>query len=114
MVVNQLVPQQRFTDVLGDRHEIDLPMGPRLVPLHPTINPERGAFVVGPVVLVADRGSANPWLELAPSYPASALSPTGVPLEFRFSGNPEPVTFRPFYRYGEGQKYWMYFDVPRD
>jgi hypothetical protein len=91
----------------GDTVRIELPMRLVFVPVDAR-HPHRAALMVGPVVLVADRGPA---LAGDPADPESWIVPTGQPLTFRVKGSSSGPIFRPFYRLAEGERYWMYLDL---
>jgi len=82
-------------------------------------NPDRFAFLNGPVVLCAQVDPAKPFRPSSPSVSRSskALTPAGRPNTFtasadvlRASGGASSVTLEPFYAMHDGRHYQVYFD----
>jgi DUF1680 family protein len=99
----------------GDQVRIKLPMQLAFVPVDAQ-HPHLAALTIGPVVLVADLGPRWPWEETLTGDirdPASWIVPAGEPLTFRMRGPSRERTFRPFYKVGEGETYWMYLPFPQ-
>jgi DUF1680 family protein len=100
----------------GDRLSVTLPMALAFVPVDRQ-HPRLAALTLGPVVLVADRGPTWPWGETIHGDlddPASWIGPADEPLTFRVLNESPGRTFRPFYVPGEGEPYWMYFEVGQE
>lgn len=97
----------------GDTLQVTLPMRLTFAPID-AHHPQRAALMMGPVVLVADRGTKYPpSMKLVGDQadPASWIVAGEEPLTFRPQGDALARTFRPFYQFGEGTPYWMYLDV---
>jgi DUF1680 family protein len=97
----------------ADRLSLTLPMALAFQPVDRQ-HPRLAALIYGPVVLAADRGPTWPWGETIQGDledPASWIVRTDGPLSFRVQNESPGRMFRPYYTLGEGEPYWMYFDV---
>ena len=94
----------------GDRLTVTLPMKLWVSRLEP----EReypAAIMYGPVTLAA-AAAQNPSGRIDLANLSSSLCPTDQPLVWRPAADPD-VLVKPFYAYGEGERYFLYLDPYR-
>lgn len=95
----------------GDRLELRLPMrfAAERFPYAST-NAFPAAIVRGPVVLAGRAAEGNPVSRINfADLQSNFLPVTGEPMSFRLKSDSN-VLFRPFYRFKQGERYFMYFN----
>jgi DUF1680 family protein len=94
----------------GDEITIDFPMPLYFLPVD-RYHPNLAALMIGPVVLVSNKGGV---LHGDMEQPASWIA--AVPdqsLTFAIKEKNDYREFRPYYAYGQGEKYFMYHEIER-
>lgn len=93
----------------GDKLTIKLPMGFRVSRLD-SAREYPAALAYGPVILAARYAKGNPAKLINPAKAAEDFEPVpGDTLSWRMKSEPD-LLLRPFYRYKEGEAYFLYLD----
>ena len=96
--------KRTWTD--NDAIEIRFPLDMAFMPVDAN-HPAWSALMVGPTVLVSDRGSH---INGDQRDPQAWVEATDAPLSYAVRGDPANGIFRPYYVIEEGAPYWMYLD----
>lgn len=94
----------------GDIVDIEFPLDLYFLPAD-NYHPNLVALMYGPTVLVADKGGV---LQGDKEHPSSWIAPTSdQPLVFQTRGEMNKREFGPYFKYGKGERYYMYHEIEK-